>query len=245
MARSDAEGLVASVEALKESIRGLHVGVLVNNAGLYYPYARYFHEVDEELMRSLIRVNVEGVTQVTHGVLPGMVERKRGAIVNIGSGAVSVVPSDLLYSVYAATKAIDGGSGTSVPMEENWPPFFPIIDRDIANEIPANVQKLQYLVFCKLAWFYGGVNNQHFRATKYCRNVVDKLVEIIKVLGTPTREEIRCMNRTPSLDFPHIKAHPWRKIEKAAKLTCSKGVVCSRLDESVDEHDSTTKKMCM
>jgi len=35
----------------------------------------------------------------------------------------------------------------SVPMEENWPPFFPIIDRDIANEIPANVQKLQYLVF--------------------------------------------------------------------------------------------------
>jgi 17beta-estradiol 17-dehydrogenase / very-long-chain 3-oxoacyl-CoA reductase len=38
-------------------------------------------------------------------VLPGMVERKRGAIVNIGSGAASVVPSDPLYSVYAATKA--------------------------------------------------------------------------------------------------------------------------------------------
>lgn len=32
-------------------------------------------------------------------------------------------------------------------MEENWPPFFPIIDRDIANEIPTNVQKLQYLAF--------------------------------------------------------------------------------------------------
>ena len=99
------EGLAAGVEALKDSIRGLDVGVLVNNAGLSYPYARYFHEVDEELMRSLIRVNVEGVTRVTHAVLPGMVERKRGAIVNIGSGAVSVVPSDLLYSVYAATKA--------------------------------------------------------------------------------------------------------------------------------------------
>ncbi|AQK45856.1 Secretory carrier-associated membrane protein 4 [Zea mays] len=35
-----------------------------------------------------------------------------------------------------------------VPMEEkNWPPFFPIIHHDIANEIPANVQKLQYLAF--------------------------------------------------------------------------------------------------
>ncbi|GJN26549.1 hypothetical protein PR202_gb14487 [Eleusine coracana subsp. coracana] len=35
-----------------------------------------------------------------------------------------------------------------VPLEEkNWPPFFPIIHHDIANEIPANVQKLQYLAF--------------------------------------------------------------------------------------------------
>jgi hypothetical protein len=31
--------------------------------------------------------------------------------------------------------------------EKNWPPFFPIIHHDIANEIPANVQKLQYLAF--------------------------------------------------------------------------------------------------
>lgn len=99
------DALAAGVDALKESIRGLDVGVLVNNAGVSYPYARYFHEVDEELMRSLIRVNVEGVTRVTHAVLPGMVDRKRGAIVNIGSGAASVVPSDPLYSVYAATKA--------------------------------------------------------------------------------------------------------------------------------------------
>ncbi|KAM3404593.1 hypothetical protein ACQJBY_007596 [Aegilops geniculata] len=100
-----AEGLADGVEALKDSIRGLDIGVLVNNAGVSYPYARYFHEVDEELMRSLIRVNVEGITRVTHAVVPGMVERKRGAIVNIGSGAASVVPSDPLYSVYAATKA--------------------------------------------------------------------------------------------------------------------------------------------
>ena len=100
-----AERLAAGVEALKEAIRGLDVEVLINNAGLSYPYARYFHEVDEELMRSLIRINVEGVTRVTHAVLPGMVERKRGAIVNIGSGSASVVPSDPMYSVYAATKA--------------------------------------------------------------------------------------------------------------------------------------------
>lgn len=96
------EELAAGVEGLKEAIRGLDVGVLVNNAGVSYPYARYFHEVDEELMRSLIRVNVEGVTRITQAVLPGMVERKRGAIDNNGSGAASVMPSDPLYSMTKA-----------------------------------------------------------------------------------------------------------------------------------------------
>jgi 17beta-estradiol 17-dehydrogenase / very-long-chain 3-oxoacyl-CoA reductase len=66
---------------------------------------RYFHEVDDELLKNLIKINVEGVTRVTHAVLPGMVERKRGAIVNIGSGAATVIPTDPLYTVYAATKA--------------------------------------------------------------------------------------------------------------------------------------------
>ncbi|CAL5196168.1 unnamed protein product [Lathyrus oleraceus] len=42
---------------------------------------------------------------------------------------------------------------------------------------------------------------------------VDQLVEIIKVLGTPTREEIRCMNpHYNEFKFPQIKAHPWHKL---------------------------------
>uniref|UniRef100_A0A0A0KDS8 non-specific serine/threonine protein kinase n=1 Tax=Cucumis sativus TaxID=3659 RepID=A0A0A0KDS8_CUCSA len=44
-------------------------------------------------------------------------------------------------------------------------------------------------------------------------NAVDQLVEIIKVLGTPTREEIRCMNPNyTDFRFPQIKAHPWYKV---------------------------------
>ncbi|KAJ8638912.1 hypothetical protein MRB53_015606 [Persea americana] len=44
-------------------------------------------------------------------------------------------------------------------------------------------------------------------------SAVDQLVEIIKVLGTPTREEIRCMNPSyTEFKFPQIKAHPWHKI---------------------------------
>ncbi|XP_034515000.1 glycogen synthase kinase-3 beta isoform X5 [Ailuropoda melanoleuca] len=41
---------------------------------------------------------------------------------------------------------------------------------------------------------------------------VDQLVEIIKVLGTPTREQIREMNPNyTEFKFPQIKAHPWTK----------------------------------
>ncbi|MGH0141750.1 UNVERIFIED_CONTAM: hypothetical protein FKN15_065245 [Acipenser sinensis] len=42
---------------------------------------------------------------------------------------------------------------------------------------------------------------------------VDQLVEIIKVLGTPTREQIREMNPNyTEFKFPQIKAHPWTKV---------------------------------
>ncbi|RAL49522.1 hypothetical protein DM860_012955 [Cuscuta australis] len=42
---------------------------------------------------------------------------------------------------------------------------------------------------------------------------VDQLVEIIKVLGTPTREEMKCMNPNyTEFKFPQIKPHPLHKI---------------------------------
>ncbi|KAL5074926.1 hypothetical protein RYX36_013910, partial [Vicia faba] len=59
----------------------------------------------EELLKNLIKVNVVGTNKVTHAVLPGMLKRKKGAIVNIGFGAAIVIPSDPLHAVYAATKA--------------------------------------------------------------------------------------------------------------------------------------------
>ncbi len=44
---------------------------------------------------------------------------------------------------------------------------------------------------------------------------VDQLVEIIKVLGTPTKEQIRRMNSNyTEFKFPQIKAHPWNKVRR-------------------------------
>ncbi|XP_004310011.1 PREDICTED: very-long-chain 3-oxoacyl-CoA reductase-like protein At1g24470 [Fragaria vesca subsp. vesca] len=111
---SSDEGLVKLVE---EKIKGLDVGILINNVGVTYPAASYFHEVDEKVWMNIIRVNLEGTTRVTMAVVPGMLQRKRGAIVNLGSGAAVVVPSHPLYTIYAATKAYVDKLSTSLYME--------------------------------------------------------------------------------------------------------------------------------
>ena len=44
---------------------------------------------------------------------------------------------------------------------------------------------------------------------------IDQLVEIIKVLGTPSREQIIAMNPTyAEHKFPVIKSHPFDKVQK-------------------------------
>lgn len=52
---------------------------------------------------------------------------------------------------------------------------------------------------------------------------VDQLVEIIKVLGTPTREQIREMNPNyTEFKFPQIKSHPWQQVPH--NYCCWRGV---------------------
>ena len=38
--------------------------------------------------------------------------------------------------------------------DKNWPPFFPIIHHNIANEIPIHLQRLQYFAFATLLGIY-------------------------------------------------------------------------------------------
>ncbi|XP_011029598.1 PREDICTED: very-long-chain 3-oxoacyl-CoA reductase-like protein At1g24470 [Populus euphratica] len=90
---------------IQKAIEGLDVGVLINNLGITYPAASFFHEVDEKVWMDIARVNLAGTSRVTKAVLPGMIKRKRGAIINIGSGAASAMPSHHLFTIYAATKA--------------------------------------------------------------------------------------------------------------------------------------------
>ena len=69
-----------SARRLRAAIEGLDVGVLVNNAGVSRPSMVYLHEADVEALVRMVRVNLWALTEVTAAVLPGMLERRRGAM---------------------------------------------------------------------------------------------------------------------------------------------------------------------
>ena len=90
-------------QVVADTMRDLDVGVLVNNVGISYPYTKYFHELDTETIQQLMTLNVWSTTFMTKIVLDGMLARKRGAIVNIGSASgVTTAP---LLSQYGAAKS--------------------------------------------------------------------------------------------------------------------------------------------
>lgn len=93
----------AARKTVADFIQGLDIGVLVNNVGISYPYTRYFYELEDENVAQLISLNIESTTWMTRIVLPGMVEKKKGAIVNIGS--VAGVSNSPLLAQYGAAKS--------------------------------------------------------------------------------------------------------------------------------------------
>jgi len=93
----------ASLNALQTVLGGLDIGVLVNNVGKSYAMPVYFAETEEQENDDMVMININGTLHVTHAVLPGMIRRKRGLILNIGSFA-GQVPSPML-ATYSGTKA--------------------------------------------------------------------------------------------------------------------------------------------
>ena len=92
---------VAHVVRTAESQLGM-VDILVNNAGAVGPLG-YDWEVDLEDWWRTLEVNVRGPFLYARAVLPGMVKRQRGRIVNISTGAgFGRLPQ---MDAYCATKA--------------------------------------------------------------------------------------------------------------------------------------------
>ena len=87
--------------AAEVSSSGRAVEVLVNNAG--FGSRGDFISNDPGRMLEMVRINVEAVVDLTSRYLPGMAERGRGAIINLGSvAAFQPLPG---AATYAASKA--------------------------------------------------------------------------------------------------------------------------------------------
>jgi short-subunit dehydrogenase len=90
------EQLFAKVDGL-----GLEAEVLVNNAG--FGDSRDFAATQRERLVAMLRVNCEALLDLQARYLPGMVERGRGAVINVAStAAFQPIPGS---ATYAATKA--------------------------------------------------------------------------------------------------------------------------------------------
>ena len=97
---SDKASINAALAALPPEWK--EVDVLVNNAGLALGIEPA-HKASLEEWETMIDTNCKGLVTMTHAVLPGMVERGRGTVVNIGSIAGTYpYPGG---NVYGATKA--------------------------------------------------------------------------------------------------------------------------------------------
>jgi NADP-dependent 3-hydroxy acid dehydrogenase YdfG len=96
----DGKAVQAAVDALPAEFA--EVDVLVNNAGLALGLGPA-QSADLDDWETMIDTNIKGLTYCTRAVLPGMVQRNRGHIINLGSTAGTYAyPGG---NVYGATKA--------------------------------------------------------------------------------------------------------------------------------------------
>ena len=94
------ESAATALNALSEEWKS--IDVLINNAGLAIGVDKE-HEGNPDEWDMMIDTNIKALLSMTRLVVPGMVERGRGHIINIGS-----IAGDAAYpggSVYCATKA--------------------------------------------------------------------------------------------------------------------------------------------
>jgi short-subunit dehydrogenase len=100
-------GKPEEVAKLCQAVGDAPVEVLVNNAGLahYMPFA----ELQPNLARELLEVNVSSLVLLSRAAVPGMVERAAGSIINVASllafSGESEEPWFPKRAVYAATKS--------------------------------------------------------------------------------------------------------------------------------------------
>lgn len=109
----DAEARATLLPAVAE--RGLTVEVLVNNAG--FSTAGRVADIATDRELALVRTNVEAVVDLCSRVVPEMVERGRGAILNVAS--------TVAYQPFPGQATYGASRPSSSATRGRWPPSWP------------------------------------------------------------------------------------------------------------------------
>lgn len=97
----DRAAVNAAVGALPQQWQA--IDILVNNAGLSRGLTKLYEEDNPENWEEMIDTNVKGLLYVTRAIVPGMVSRGQGHVINLGSTAGHMTYAN--GAVYCATKA--------------------------------------------------------------------------------------------------------------------------------------------
>ena len=91
----------AAVKTLAQYLQSLpELSLLVNNAG--FGQSKYFVDIDVENHVDMVNLHVHTPVRLCHAVLPGMIQRDRGAIINVASLSAWTPCAGIVQ--YAATK---------------------------------------------------------------------------------------------------------------------------------------------
>ena len=97
----------SELDALLAEVRGVELDYLVNNAG--FGSVGTFAELPAERELAMIELNVAALVRLTRAVLPGMLARRRGRVLNIGSTA-GFQPGPYMATYYASKAFVNSFS---------------------------------------------------------------------------------------------------------------------------------------
>jgi uncharacterized protein len=166
--------------------RELALDLLVNNAGFggYMPFV----ELAPERAEALIRLQVLAVTLLTRAALPGMIARKKGAVINVSSRLAfsASLPSPPLpkRAVYAATKS-----------------YINTFSRIVANELAGTGVRVQALCPGVVRTEFHEV--QGMDASRFPVGIMSPEDLVAASLAGLERDEVICI---PALDDPGLLA---------------------------------------
>jgi uncharacterized protein len=168
-------GVTGAADRLAATLRErqLEIALLVNNAG--FGARGRFHSLALDCQAEMLRLNVHALMELTHSLLPPMLEKGKGAVINVSSTAgFQPVP---FTAVYSASKAFV--TSFSMSLAEELRPFGIIV-----------------VTLCP-----GGTQTNFFKASDYgARKVPGGLQDPRQVVA----EALRALDRGGGLVVPRL-----------------------------------------